>query len=61
MYVCICNAITDKDIREAEACGAVHHGEVFQHCGTAPQCGRCIPAIRDQLSDSASVKISAAA
>jgi bacterioferritin-associated ferredoxin len=50
MYICICNAITDKDIREAQAEGVSTHDEVFAHFNTAPRCGRCIETMCDRLN-----------
>lgn len=49
MYICICNAITDKDVKEAEANGARTHEEVFAHFGAAPQCGCCIDTMCDSM------------
>lgn len=49
MYVCICHALTDDDVRSAEAEGAACNAEVFRHFGVRPQCGRCIPSMRGLL------------
>ncbi|MEZ5922339.1 MAG: (2Fe-2S)-binding protein [Parvularculaceae bacterium] len=46
MYVCICNAINDREI-SAAARGAKSVGEVFRRCGKRPQCGKCLPDIAD--------------
>jgi bacterioferritin-associated ferredoxin len=46
MYVCICHAITDGDIGEAESKGAQCEIDVFTHYGVKPQCGRCVPSMR---------------
>ena len=48
-YICICNSITDSDLRDAEANGARTHDEVFAHFGTAPQCGCCIDTLCDKM------------
>ena len=48
-YICICNSITDNDLKEAEAHGALTHDEVFAHFGTAPQCGCCIDTMCDKM------------
>jgi len=50
MYICICNAITDKDIRDAQAKGVATHDEVFAHFDTAPRCGRCIETMCERIS-----------
>lgn len=41
MYVCVCNAITDSDVQDAKALGAVHEDDIFDHFGVEPLCGRC--------------------
>lgn len=49
MYICICNGLTDRDLRTAQNAGAVREGEVFRHFGVKPQCGRCISCMRGLL------------
>lgn len=41
MYVCLCNAITDKAIREAVGEGAGNMRELRKALGVASQCGKC--------------------
>lgn len=43
MYVCICNAITDRQICHAidQGCGSV--SDVFRRVGEKPNCGKCVP------------------
>jgi len=44
MYVCICNSLTDRDVRRA----AQESGErrcpksVYRRLGCRPRCGRCL-------------------
>lgn len=49
MYICVCNALTDGDVRSAEAAGAATQGQVFRHYGVKMQCGRCANAMRSTL------------
>jgi bacterioferritin-associated ferredoxin len=49
MYVCICHALTESDIAEAEDKGARNEVEIFSHCGVKPQCGRCLSDVRCRL------------
>ncbi|PKU25930.1 (2Fe-2S)-binding protein [Telmatospirillum siberiense] len=49
MYICVCNALTESDIRSAETAGAATHGEVFRHFGVRPQCGRCFSSMRGMM------------
>lgn len=53
MYVCVCHALTDGDVRSAEAEGADTHGEVFRHFGVKPKCGRCISYMCGMLGGTA--------
>lgn len=41
MYVCICRAVTDEQIRSEIQNGACSLGEVCQRLGVATGCGRC--------------------
>ena len=41
MYVCICKAVTDKQIRRAAARGADSLYELREHLGVASVCGSC--------------------
>ncbi|MEH6558493.1 MAG: bacterioferritin-associated ferredoxin [Oceanicoccus sp.] len=41
MYVCMCNAVTDSQIREAVEKGATQFGQVRRELGLASQCGKC--------------------
>ncbi|MDR3436731.1 (2Fe-2S)-binding protein [Telmatospirillum sp.] len=55
MYICVCNALTDGDVRNAEAAGAVTHGQVFRHYGVKPQCGRCLSCMRGAMGQQGGV------
>lgn len=46
MYVCLCNALRDRDLAAA-ADGATSVGEVFRRCGRRPQCGKCLPDVAE--------------
>ncbi len=41
MYVCLCNGITDRDIEQAVADGALTLNEVKHRLGVSSQCGSC--------------------
>lgn len=49
MYVCVCNAVTDRDIRAAYCDGACSMRELRDRLGVAGCCGRCAPCARDVL------------
>lgn len=50
MYVCICNALRDREINAA-AVDAESVGEVFRRCGRRPQCGKCVPDVARAIDD----------
>ena len=41
MYVCICNAITDNEIRQAVELGACSFRQISDQLGVATCCGKC--------------------
>ncbi len=41
MYICICNAVTDRDIRFAVESGCTSLRKVSAELGVATGCGRC--------------------
>lgn len=41
MFVCVCNAVTDRDIEEAVSAGATNLRELKSRLGVASQCGSC--------------------
>ena len=47
MYICICNGITDKDIKAAADNGVATVAGVYRACDCAPQCGKCAPYIKE--------------
>ncbi len=61
MYVCICNALKDRQLTAA-ASKARSVGEVFRRCGARPQCGKCLPDVAkiiEDLRDGGSARIAA--
>lgn len=51
MYVCICNGITDTQIRTAIQEGASSFQDVRNTLGVANQCGKCGILTREILRD----------
>jgi len=52
MYVCVCNAVTDRDIGSAvaEGCGSLR--ELRDQLGVGNCCGRCTGCAREVLKNS---------
>lgn len=42
MYVCVCNAYRDMEIRGAAEAGARRARDAYRELGRAPRCGRCL-------------------
>lgn len=44
MYVCICNALSEKKLREAASVlgSSATASELFRSLGSCPQCGKCV-------------------
>lgn len=54
MYVCICNAVTDKDIRRAASNGADTLYELQDRLGVATCCGSCADQAKTILDETGS-------
>ncbi len=51
MYVCICNSITDRDIRGAVDAGATTVKSLCKELGIAISCPSCARCVRQHLVD----------
>jgi bacterioferritin-associated ferredoxin len=51
MYVCLCNRITDSEIRRHASVSVCTPGAVYRARGVAPRCGKCIPLLRSILKE----------
>ncbi len=51
MYVCVCNAVTERDIRNAAEQGARTLRSLNLQLGVAADCGRCARCARQVLKD----------
>ena len=51
MYVCICNAVTDKQIRSEVRQGCTSLRELSCRTGCATTCGKCARMAREILVD----------
>jgi bacterioferritin-associated ferredoxin len=55
MYVCLCNALTDRDIRRVAGPADGSVAQVYRALGCAPRCGQCVPVVREMLDDGPSL------
>ena len=54
MYVCVCNAVTERQISASVALGANSFQSLKQQLGVATCCGKCARDVRQQLRDEVS-------
>jgi bacterioferritin-associated ferredoxin len=46
MYVCLCNALTARQVKKAAAtAGTTKPSSVYAACGCRAQCGQCVKAL----------------
>ncbi len=51
MYVCVCNALKDSQIKQVANRGADTVQGVFKAHGCKPECARCVNCIRNLLKE----------
>jgi bacterioferritin-associated ferredoxin len=49
MYVCVCNGVTDRDIRQAAQAGCGSMAELTMRTGCGACCGSCVDAAAQEL------------
>lgn len=56
MYVCVCNGVTDHEIRQAAAAGCSSIAELTMRTGCGASCGSCVETAVDLLDREASAR-----
>ncbi|ADV26244.1 BFD domain protein (2Fe-2S)-binding domain protein [Pseudoxanthomonas suwonensis 11-1] len=51
MYVCICNGVTDSQVREAVEAGCGSVAELTMRTGCGATCGTCLPLAADLVAE----------
>ena len=51
MYVCLCNGVTDREIREVAAAGCRTLPELTMRTGCGASCGSCLSMAQDILDE----------
>jgi len=51
MYVCMCNAITEREVRECARRGCCSLDELQVELGVGTCCGRCRPVAKEILDE----------
>jgi bacterioferritin-associated ferredoxin len=49
MYVCLCNALTDCELRAHATAQTCSVEMVYRALGVEPLCGKCVPFVRQML------------
>ncbi|MDD5277092.1 MAG: (2Fe-2S)-binding protein [Methylovulum sp.] len=52
MYVCVCKAVTDTQIKNAIDKGVCTRRQLFQCFGVGSDCGKCNRHVKELLDDS---------
>jgi bacterioferritin-associated ferredoxin len=52
MYVCNCNGIRERQVRQAIAAGARRPADVFKAHECRPRCARCVCEMREMIDES---------
>ena len=52
MIVCVCKAVSDRQIRHAAKCGATRVRDLARDLGVGTCCGKCLPEAQATLSAS---------
>jgi bacterioferritin-associated ferredoxin len=47
MYVCLCHGFTDRQVRRIAARAEGSTACVYRALGVRPQCGKCVPMVRE--------------
>ena len=58
MYVCVCQAISENDVKDALVGGAQTPKCVFRSCGKTPKCGKCISHLSDHIEAHTDARLS---
>ena len=57
MYVCICNGVTERDIRQAAEAGCRSVPELTMRTGAGANCGSCLDMAAELLARHATVEL----
>ena len=50
MIVCVCNAIREREVRQAARNGATCPNSAYRACGRKPRCGQCFSFAREIIA-----------
>jgi len=50
MVVCVCNALREREVREAARAAEAHPLSAYASLGCRPRCGQCVPYARQLIA-----------
>ena len=50
MYICVCNAVTERQVNKAIDAGATTIKDLSRQLGVGAQCGACVSCAKECLS-----------
>jgi bacterioferritin-associated ferredoxin len=56
MYVCVCNGVTDHEIREVAAAGCLTIAELTMRTGCGSTCGSCLEMAQQLLDEARALR-----
>ena len=56
MYVCVCNGVTDHQVREVVAAGCRSLSELTMRTGCGAACGSCLEMARELIEEAQAVR-----
>ena len=56
MYICVCNGVTDHDIRQAAEAGCKSMPELTMRTGAGANCGSCLDVASELLEQARAVR-----
>lgn len=51
MYVCVCKAVTESQVRQAIKEGCCNRARLRRELGVGTVCGKCTPMVKRMLSE----------
>jgi bacterioferritin-associated ferredoxin len=51
MVVCVCNAIREREVRDAARAGCTTPCAAYARLGRMPKCGQCVPFARAIIAE----------
>jgi len=57
MYVCVCNAVTERQVKEAIDAGATTVKALSRQLGVGSQCGACVSCAKECLQKAHQKKV----